>query len=263
MSCLKGLLGEVISALVDGFIPVIETKNIKEGNFNWEWYFKQPFEEIVKSEKDKGLNFSIEESGFIYPRHRSCYNRKELRAWSKVYSTYLVFNEKTREYIEKEYNTLIKPCKENGGILGVVCRGTDYLTLRPAGHPVQPDIEVSIQRVKECMAEWNYKYIYLVTEEKRILEQFEAIFPHRVITNKRIYYDEKFYNDSSITHVGQVVLKGNDDLYQRGLEYLSSVVLCSRCNALVGGNCGASLAALFLNNMKYEYWDLIDLGLYE
>lgn len=47
-----------------------------------------------------------------------------------------------------------------------------------------------------------------------------------------------------------------------GLEYLSSIILLSRCTALVGGNCGGTLGALFFNDEKYEFVHVFNLGLY-
>ena len=44
-----------------------------------------------------------------------------------------------------------------------------------------------------------------------------------------------------------------NDSYYKGLEYFSSIVILSRCQALIGGNTGGSCAAMFMNNMKYEY----------
>ena len=62
-------------------------------------------------------------------------------------------------------------------------------------------------------------------------------------------------------HLKQI-LKGKNESYIKGLEYLSSMVILSRCKGLIGGNCGGSKLALMLSNLDYEYWHLWDLGLY-
>ncbi|MDR0507244.1 MAG: hypothetical protein LBH32_10600 [Dysgonamonadaceae bacterium] len=54
-----------------------------------------------------------------------------------------------------------------------------------------------------------------------------------------------------------------DNVEFAGISYLSSICLLSRCNALIAGNCGGSAAALYINNFKYEYWHLFNLGLYK
>ena len=48
--------------------------------------------------------------------------------------------------------------------------------------------------------------------------------------------------------------------YLMGLEYLSSIILLSRCTSLIGGNCGGTMAALFFNDSRYEYTHIFDLG---
>jgi hypothetical protein len=112
------------------------------------------------------------------------------------------------------------------------------------------------------MAELNLDYIYLATEEKRIENQFTAAFPNKIITNKRTYYDEMFYK-KQMTEIYQVFDNRNNAIYEDGLSYLSSMYLLSRCNALIAGNCGGATSALYLNDGKYEYWHLFNLGLYQ
>lgn len=54
-----------------------------------------------------------------------------------------------------------------------------------------------------------------------------------------------------------------NDSYYKSLEYFSSVLLLSKCQGLIAGNCGGSRAAMYMNDGKYEFSYLFDLGLYE
>ena len=98
------------------------------------------------------------------------------------------------------------------------------------------------------------------TEEKKIEERFKQEFSGKILINKRSYYDNYYAN--KCTYIREVNFERENDSYYKGLEYFSSIVILSRCQALIGGNTGGSCAAMFMNNMKYEYAHLFDLGCY-
>ena len=147
-------------------------------------------------------------------------------------------------------------------VLGVICRGTDYLALKPSGHPVQPEIKDVIAYCKKYMEKNKYDAIYLATEERKTRDLFKKEFPGKILENKRRYYDDIYDKDSSISYIKDVHFERENDNYWSGLEYLSSIILLSRCDALVGGNCGGTLGAIFFNDEKYEFTHVFDLGLY-
>ena len=257
---LNNMLGNIIYILSNNKVPVIDVKNKMSNENIWELFLEQPF--ISKAENiDKSDNITtcdIDESIF-HPNFDSIYKKDELKIWCKIYKEFVVFNKNTKEYIDNEYNTLIPKDKK---VLGVLCRGTDYTSLKPKWHPIQPAVEDVIELAKEKMKEFNLEYIYLATEEKRIEEKFKESFPGKIITNKRNYYDDKYYSNNDINLIGQVHFDRENDDYYKGLEYISSLTILSRSNALIGGNCGGTCAAIYMNNMMYEYTHVFDLGLY-
>lgn len=143
-----------------------------------------------------------------------------------------------------------------------MCRGTDYTVKKPSGHPVQPTPEYLINYIGEKLSVLQIDFIYLATEEKRILDLFEDSFPGRIITNNRTYYDDKYYSAKEAKCIGEISFERDNDNYWKGIEYLSSIYILSKCASLIGGNCGASQGAIYLNNLKYEFCDIINLGLY-
>lgn len=108
----------------------------------------------------------------------------------------------------------------------------------------------------------KYDAIYLATEERKTRDLFKKEFPGKILENKRRYYDDIYDKDSSISYIKDVHFERENDNYWSGLEYLSSIILLSRCDALVGGNCGGTLGAIFFNDEKYEFTYVFDLGLY-
>ena len=67
--------------------------------------------------------------------------------------------------------------------------------------------------------------------------------------------------EGNVKRIGDVRFERDNDNYIRGLRYLSSLVILSRCDALLAGNCGGTLFSLFYNNRKYERFKIYDLGL--
>lgn len=175
-------------------------------------------------------------------------------------------NKMTQETFDREIRRINLICKKDifrdKKVIGVCCRGTDFVTLQPLGHPKQPGVEEIIYKVEELMEWGKWEYIYLVTEEKRIVEKFVKMFRERLLLSEGEYYD-KFYKDKRVTHISQITFDREDDLYLRGMEYFTKVFILSLCDALVGGNCGATRAAYIMNGGKYSYEYIFDKGLYK
>ena len=252
---LENMMSLMVYALSHGYTPHIDLKNRGEGWTNWSTFFEQPF--MTSSDTEHDIVCGIKQ-GFFYPQFNTPYRKIDLRLWCKVYNRLVRLNQNTKEYVSDEYNKLFIP---NLRRLGVICRGTDYVKLKPQGHPVQPSVPRVINRAEELMSIYKLDKIYLATEERAIYQQFEEAFPGRIIVNKRQYYDEIF-NSSDMSYIYQVHFDRDNDIYLKGLEYLSSLQLLSKCNVLLGGNCGGACAALYMNNMKYEHVELFDLGIY-
>ena len=109
------------------------------------------------------------------------------------------------------------------------------------------------------MQKYGYERIYLATEDERIYDQFVAAFPGLILVNKRSYYD-KAMAKQNVKAIGLVQFKRENDNYWKGLEYLSSIYIVSKCCALLAGFCGATQLALLLNNDHYERFKVYDLG---
>lgn len=254
---LDNMLSCIVHALSNGYIPVIQLDHRKTGWNDWDVFFNQPFIENDTNQAIETVNCDVK-VGYLTSSYRSPFVPNEFKIWCKLYKDFVIFNQKTKDYLESEYTNLIKPGMR---IIGVKCRGTDYITKKPKNHPVQPEVAELINLTKVKMMELNIQYVFLATEEKRIAAQFQQEFPDQVLVNEQCYYDEIYYKNS-LNCSWEVSFERNNDNYLKGIEYLSSIYLLSKCNALIAGNCGGSRAALYMNDMKYEYWKLFDLGVY-
>ena len=250
---MKDILSLAIYAICKGYKPLFKVKAV-DGTYIHDTYFKQPYEDIAENKYEK----SPIKRGNLDITFMNMY-RKDIRSiYSKMMNNCFQLSDVTRQYIQKDYQNTIGS-KEK--VLGVLVRGTDYLRLKPAFHPVQPTIDEVISECKNIIEKYHYKYIYLATEEEDYQKLFEKVFPNMVLTNQRHYIGNQYWNSSS-SHCYKVNLDIDNENYTKGLEYLSSLEILSRCDSLIGGNCGGTMYALLRNNDAYEYCNIFNLGLY-
>lgn len=243
VSYLKNMISLMVYSMYKGYIPVINVNHDNQESIQWEWYFEQPSNIIAMGDiseyKREKSNICI---GDYKPTFMDIFNlgNEDFLVWSFLFQKLIIFNNKTNEYIQHEMNLIQK-----GKTLGLLLRGTDYITLKPKGHPIQPKTEEVLRVAEEWMHKKGYKYIYVATEEKRLLNMVIEYFgEQKVLTNNRSYYDEKYYKGNPCV-ISSIKLYDENDNYKRGLEYLSSLVILGNCDGLISGNSGGVQFALY------------------
>lgn len=198
----------------------------------------------------------------LHRKYAASYNivfdRDKLNVYRYIYNNVCVISEKTRSYIDSTKDKMMWPIK--GKILGVSYRGTDFKTLKPKGHPIQPSVEELMEKVEEFMNE--YEYIYITSDEKKVIEQFKQRYPRRVLAMDREYYDS-FYSYKDVKWVTQVSFERENDTYLKGIEYFTSVYLLAQCDALVGGLHGATRAAMIMKDVDYSQVFIFNKGYFD
>lgn len=254
-------IAQIDYALASGYLPVVDMLNYngenKDGkNVNrWELYFQQPCEIKLEDVYSYGI-YRLSSGGCPdnAPSDSMLFfsDKEKLQHWHSLFINYCKFNKDTMSYVTDEFQQLL--CNK-GKILGILCRGTDYLKLRPKGHPVQPEVFEVIQKAKAIMEKNQCNYLYLATEDYRIEQYFRHEFGDKVIINKRIY---KNYQDGYLANTNN---ERKNDKYYTDLEYLSSLYLLSRCNCLISGRTSGAVIVMLMNYL-YEYTYFWDLGVY-
>lgn len=257
MCYINDMLGGSLLALGLGYVPYFhvpyfesENETLEKNKIIHDDYFLQLF---AKNKKDIVIQ-ATDGLGYL-----EIYDKKEVQISAFLYHHLFILNEDTKKYVTNDMEKIRMKTGEKR-VLGVSCRGTDFLTLKPKGHPIQPSVDQILEKVKQYTE--RYEYIYITSEEERVIKIFEEAFPGKIVTNSRKYYDELFFSKNDVTHITQIEFDRENDRYLRGLEYYSSVYILSQCDALIGGNCGATRAALYMNDLKYEEKYIFDLGLY-
>jgi hypothetical protein len=183
----------------------------------------------------------------------------KLAATKDFMDKHVKLNKPTLDYINNA-RSAIRPDRP-AKILAVKSRGTDYTKLKPAGHHIQPDPSLLIERSREIMRENNYEYVFLFTEEKKVRDMFGKEFGARLLSIGSDYYDE--INETSDKKWIVDYLGGGElARYRAALEFMAEIVIASRCDYLLGGINNGSIIAAEFNGGKYEGKELIDIGRY-
>ena len=225
---------------------------------SWEYYFTQPdtltLEEALSCEKyiigrDTAIHAWPSQSAAAF------YNEDgRLDYWRRLCKKYIHFTQPVLDGVEREL-------KKFAGkrVLGVMVRGTDYVAMKPHGHPVQPTAEQVITKVHEVMNTGKYDTVYLATEDKRIAAKFQKAFGDKLLLPEANYLN---YDYDNLVFLSEYNAARENDKYLRGLEYLVSMLMLTKCTGLITSRTSGSTGIMCLSD-GWEYLYVFDLGSYE
>lgn len=252
-------LGDIKAVVDNGWYPVIDMQNFSNmylkkeqlGKENaWDFFFEQPMN--ISVEESLGSHHVIEivaGKAPDYPFASVEFLQNEygkLTMWRYYVKKYVRIKKSLQEKIDEIYYGMIK---DGDKVCGVLIRGSDYTTMKPKGHPIQPTIEQVIEKVTEVAATKNCNKIYLSTEEQKIVDKMKSIFGDTLIYIQKKYID---YQGGYLADVNML------DKRQSGIDYLTQIAILAKCDCIVAGVCSGTVgAALLSEGFEYEYyWDL-------
>lgn len=246
-SYVSTVLGHIKYAVDRGYIPVVDMQNYANtyladasvGKVNaWELYFKQPMGYTLEDIKNsKHIILSWAEGTKEYPYYRMVVDPKDYHMWYQYAQKYLCTSDEITRTLFEEQKRLFGDKR----IIGVLCRGTDYINNRPPNHPIQPSVAAVIDKTTTAMQEHNYEYVFLATEDEDIYRQFKKQFKDKLLISKA-----RLYKNTGHKNINDVVFDRKNDPYLRGREYLVTIMLLSRCNYMVAGCVGGTYGAMLL-----------------
>lgn len=247
---------------MNGYIPVAEEKDENAGGNDvfFIQYCLQPSGYSPKDiQKSKNIilsaNYPLQDFSvdFFYDDPA---NSERFKYFQDIYKKYIKFNGRTLEYMEKDFNRVIGGKKR---VLGCLVRGTDYTLKKPSCHYVQPSAEEVIEKVDRFMKEKDCRFIYLATESEEVYDLFKRHFGGSLLVNSQKRFNE---NDlKGVIYLAQVKERRKNDRYLTGLEYFSSLNILSKCDCLIGGRNGGTMAAYMMGG-GFEYSYIWNLGVY-
>lgn len=239
----------------------LESEDIVNKKNAWEFFFKQPAGYLL-SDIQQSKNIILSSKRYVLDGYmldnEVLINRdmQKLECLRYLYKKYIKFNDVTSKFLLADFERILK---NKGRVLGVLCRGTDYLFKKPPGHPIQPEPIDVIMKAKEVMAEKQCAYLYLATEDQSIYELFKTHFGEKLLTNGQMRFNDDDIKNGQ--YLAEVHFDRKRDKYLLGLEYLSSINLLSKCVCFIGGITGGTLGAYVMTN-GFEYDYLWNIGLY-
>lgn len=260
------MLAWIEYALRHQMVPVIDMKNYANtfhrdnevGKVNtWELFFEQPcnvgVEEALKTGKARYVWSDIPE---YHPSDSLdfLYNDDILSYYHLVAAKWIRFQPNVLQILEKKEREILGQYKGER-ILGVLARGTDYTSLRPYFNPIQPDLEQLISKIDEYSLKYSCQKIYVATEDQGILEKLITVYGDRLL-----YSDQQRVRSTS-TYLNENKEFTDRDSFDRGIEYLTSIYLLSKCNGLVAGRTSGTVGTCLLAE-NYEFRYIFSLGRY-
>ena len=260
----RTVLSGIVKAISGGMIPIVDmqsTENIIiENNYinkinAWEYFFYQPMgysladvqhaKNVVLSNSSE--NIKNEPDSFIFDNVDSLnFWRENAHKWIRI----------KKEWVQKVNN---KYMALSGGkpMLGVLMRGTDYMTMKPYNHPIQPRVNDVINKCKSFIDTHEHCYrIFLATEDIDIYKTFHNVFGDKMVVNQSLYFESK-----EKEWISDIIQNSHISLVKKNKEYFEAIMILSMCPYIIGGRTGGMIGAMLMSN-GYDYQYIYNLGVY-
>ena len=258
-------LGCIHKYLLEGYIPIIDIKSFpnvingfNESKFNyWELFFNQPFgynlELVLK--KAKNIKYIICDDCSPRPDSDSIvFNMPKKHFWHNFANQYISIKS---EIISLSRKIMCRLFKNSHNILGVLTRGTDYISKRPKGHPIPPNVTDLIMDVKKMDDKYNYEYIFFSTEDEKIREEFSKNFNNKLKQIKQKYKIEYDYSEKNYLNLNENI-KGNLEFNK---IYLLNIIILSKCLDIITAKCSGA-TGIFILTDGFRNIKTYNLGFY-
>lgn len=247
------VMAEIIGAEKEGYIPIVDFQNYKwqysmnesqcGTNNAWEYYFNQPtdikLEEVYQS---KNVILGGYDTKFITGSNWPTIEDIRRLADLKPY-IYQMAEDKMKHFEGKE-------------VMGIFVRGTDYVSLKPMGHHIQPSVDQVIEKTKQFVAKYGEMPMLVATEDLTIYQMFEQKWGDWCFTTDSNMIDNYRQNTVLVDNI-----QGKTK-YEFGLDYLVKMLCLSKCDYLIASRAAGSNFAIVMNDGKFKEKFIFDLGLY-
>lgn len=126
--------------------------------------------------------------------------------------------------------------------LGVLVRGTDYVSIRPMGHFAQPSVEELTEQIEAFVKKYDLDNVFLVTEDIRIEEEIRKRVSVRVSAISQPEYASYDYQKGG--YLFEYIQQ--EDLYASTMKYAVKCVGLSQCDYLVSAVASGSMFSTLL-----------------
>lgn len=268
MSLFVNAAKNIYYARENGYVPVVDFENyhtqyddVVDNKRNaWEFYFTQPsnysLNEVYQSKNV--IKSGLEMQWYRPKLFERKYNDESLEALHEFLFGQIDFSEQVKSAAKMEIEALQMDCART---IGLYLRGTDYTTLKPAGHPIQPTVEQAVEVVERFMQKYPIDNIFLVTEDGNIYREIKKIYKEKCIVVSFDSFVDNYDGKNFLSH-NKSIDELNTSPYKRGLTYLVKLLILSKCAYFVGGDTMGSWATMMFAGNQYKDKCVFDLGTY-
>ncbi len=246
----------------NNMIPIVDFQNyrtqyncdnpINTSRNAWEYYFK-PISKYSLEEVYKSKNVYL--TGWGRPDIKSNLFRndytEEINVERQLFiKKYTGIQDNIRDRVDRFI-------RENftEDVVGVFVRGTDYLKLKPKGHPIQPELSDIFIHVDEFIDRYSVNKIFLVTEDYDIYTKFKERYGNMIFSSDDNYISN--YNGELVYNC----LK-NQDPFEKGAVYLVKMLILAQCPYIVTTLTNGSLFSLAISEQEFKDKYIFNLGKY-
>lgn len=238
-------------AVENNFIPVVDWRNCKIPQYDaskvgkenvWEYYFEQPFNVSIEEAYNSNDFFVIDDVSELASVNILDLEKfidffdDDTMTWRRYFQQYIRIKAEVKKYFEC--------CRNKQGvcdddIIGVLARGTDYKELRPVGHLCPISMNEIFNKIDEFSEKMAERKIFLATEDKGILREFENKYSGKVCSVETRRYEKLGQGTLNVIYK-------YEDGYDRDLKYLYSLYVISKCSIGIYSACGGGAIASLL-----------------
>lgn len=253
-------------------LPYIQDEKKWRRENAWEYYYKQPEQEISLNEVYQSKNVKILEKYYGMKTAPDWNNfmpasEKELKRWSGVIKRNIHLNDGLAGKVEAEKRRIFGDVNK---VLGVGIRaGYRYGMLKNNplfhNHPKCATCEEYIAVVEQKMNEWNCDAIFLAIDDREYQEKFVKHFGAKCqyVNRKLNHY---FKDDHAVESLAELYIEYGGGLVgtrSKNEEYVVETHILAQCHALYANMSGGAEFAYLLNGGKYENVEIYNEGVYK
>ncbi len=270
-SLLNSVLEKVMYAESKGYYPIVDMRNyansyLSDDRFgidnSWEYFFYQ-----LKGKHSISLDSAYNSQNVILSNLDAIvkeYHFDSSISLEQDSSRYLSVKEYFQKYIQLLDSVKIDIHKISNNllqdkiVLGILCRGTDYISLRPYAHPIQPSLEQMFDKVDEFLKKYNCTHIYLSTEDQSIVSEFQKKYGSILLLYPRKYVQSRnTHSQELVTDMINSVVTPKE----AGIDYLGQIYTLAQCKYGILSLTSATSFVCFMSNFESCYiWNLGKYG---
>jgi len=272
----NSVINHCINAQKNNYIPIVDMQHYQNQYFKdnkvfkdnvWEYFFEQPSNynlnnipndsSIIIGKNSFYINLDDAITNKEIPESNLTTIEKQIIEKKEEHKKYIKFNAETQQYLDENFSKIIG---SGNDVLGVLCRGTDYLKKKPIGEQIQPNPNTTLAKTKEVLKKYpEIKRIYLATEDNDIYQMFKKEFGNILIENTQYKYS---YRGIENDFLSNIKVDRQNHNYTLAKEYILSIHFLSKCKYFIGGRTTGTKWAWILSDNNWKYFYIWNLGTY-